>query len=86
MELSRIERLILANQYRIVEKVNSGNAAAHRQNAEMHESGYSGQCSTASGASNEEISDQERNRVIDLWNMYRALQNTCGDVRERKAG
>ena len=42
MNLTKMERLILANQYRILEKLDAAEADIYGQRAEILEQGYSG--------------------------------------------
>ena len=80
MELTKLERLILANQYRILEKLDKVEADTYRQNATILESGYTRLYDGLFSGYDEDLSLEECEEVVDVLSMYRALRVAQRDL------
>ncbi|MDU6983957.1 MAG: YfbU family protein [Terrisporobacter othiniensis] len=73
-KLSRIERLMLSNQYRILEKLYPDEAEYYENNRKAIEEGFELHYDDCFSVLSEDImTEDECNEVIDILNMYRAL-------------
>lgn len=88
MKLTRYERWLLANQYRILEKLDPGQADSYRAAQEVLESGYeaeySGLCPHIYD-DRDTLSADQCSEVIDILQMHRALHDSYGSLQD-KAG
>ena len=73
MDLSKNERLILINQYRILEALYPDEADYYRERRVAFERGYSHDYGEAFDILYEEMSVEECDEVIDILNMYRVI-------------
>ena len=74
MELSKVERLLFANQFRILEKLYPDDAEYYENNRIALEEGFQGHYSNIfEGISEDELSEEECEEVIEILNMYRAI-------------
>lgn len=75
MELSRKERLILYNQYRILENVDAENKDAYRAAQEVLAQGFAYHYSgLAEDIEEDTLSAEECREVLDILSMFRALK------------
>ena len=75
MKLEKKDRLILANQYRILELLDEGKAPEHRKNREIVEEGFEGLYGRIYEAISEDtITEAECKEVADTLNMFSALK------------
>lgn len=73
-KLSRIERLMLSNQYRILEKLYPDEAEYYENNRKAIEEGFELHYEDCFSVLSEDImTEDECKEVIDILNMYRAL-------------
>ncbi len=76
MKLSKVERLILANQYRILARLDESNAGWCERMREALESGYEGAYSGLFNAIFDGLSAEQCSFVIRTMDMYNALQRS----------
>src|SRR5579883_1589738 len=83
MTLSKVERLILANQFRILEKLDPGGEAGSFQQAlEILEHGYTLDYEALVSHFHDEVPEQTCSEVIDILNLYRALTKALRELPE----
>jgi uncharacterized protein YfbU (UPF0304 family) len=80
MELTKVERLILFNQYRILEKIDPDEARASEEACEILASGYTLEYETLASHIDKEVSDDKCREVRDILDMYRALKIARRDL------
>lgn len=75
------ERLILANQYAILERLDNGNACSHRNAREIVERGYEHLYDTLTPLIETEVLPNEVSReVYDILDMFRAIEQSMKDM------
>jgi len=80
MELTKIERLILFNQYRILGKLDPDDARASDEACKILESGYTLEYETLASHIDTEVSEEQCREVRDVLDMYRALKIAYRDL------
>jgi len=80
MKLTKIERLILANQYRILEKLYPEEARDSREAFEILQSGYTLEYDSLPPHLDSEVSEETCREVKDVLDMYRMLKNAIRDL------
>lgn len=75
MRLSPVERRILINQFRILEKLEPKDRS-HSQNAKALEEGYTREYRDILGAESEEMSEEACAEVLEIMELYRQM-NRC---------
>lgn len=73
MELTKKERLILINQYAILEKVDPANSRDHALKRTALEEGYTLQYGQIFSGIDEEMSIEDCKEVLSILEMYRAI-------------
>lgn len=73
INLTNGERLILINQYLILEKLYPEEATYYSRNREILENGYTLHYSDLSEGITEEMSEQQQREILDILSMYRVL-------------
>jgi uncharacterized protein YfbU (UPF0304 family) len=84
MKLTKVERLTLLNQYRILEKVDPDNASFYGQVCEILRSGYTLDygLELMTGVDPDEMSEDECHEVRDILDLYRALKKAHRELPE----
>ena len=85
MKLTKTERLILANQYRILEELEAKEAERYRNHRIALEEGYALHFSDAFQNISDEMSEEECRFVLDVLDLYRALHFSYKKLKD-KAG
>jgi len=80
MELTKVERLILFNQYRILGKLDPDEASASEEACEILESGYTLEYETLASHIDRDMSEVKCREVRDILDMYRALKAAQRDL------
>lgn len=86
MQLSRTERWILSNQYRILELLDQENAESHRNAREALDDGfemYYGWLCEHVLDGEEVVTEEESKYVIDVLDMFNAMQQAYDDLADR---
>lgn len=73
MDLTKIERLIIANQFKILEKLYPEEAEYYAKNRKALENGYKLHYQWIIENIYDEMSEDECQEVVDILNMYRSL-------------
>ncbi|MBI3799366.1 MAG: YfbU family protein [Deltaproteobacteria bacterium] len=78
MKLEKKDRLIFANQYRILELLDKQNASEHQKHREVVEGGFEGLYDDILGQVIDEdtVTEAECNEIIDTLSMFRALKQS----------
>lgn len=85
--LSKIERLKLANQYRILEKLSEGHDEEHyRHLADIFQYGYTYLYDMATEHFHEDMPEETAQEVIDILDLHRALTFSVKDLPEAEKG
>ena len=80
VRLSRVDRWVLSNQYRILEALYPKEADSHKSAREAVESGYEGHYGTLIQHIDERgVSAEECDEVLDILSMFRALKR-AGEI------
>ena len=83
MKLTKQERAILANQFRILEKLDSDQADMYSNNAEILEGGYEGLYSKALGSiSSNTHSEEEYKEIVDILDLYRWINLSINSLTQ----
>ncbi len=85
MKLTKIERLILANQYRILEALVPSEAEGYSNHRIVLEGGYALHFSDALQSVRDELSENDCEFVLDVLSMHSALHGSH-EALEDKAG
>jgi uncharacterized protein YfbU (UPF0304 family) len=80
LKLTKVERVILANQYRLLEVLVPAEAAYFAQRREIVEKGYAIHYSEIDQWFYEEMEPEASREILDILNMFRALS----DAADRK--
>lgn len=84
MKLSKLERLLLSNQYRILEALYPDDAEYYENNRKAVEEGFELHYSDLlEGLSENELSTAECREVIDILSMYRALTFSYQKIEDK---
>ena len=83
MKLSQIERLMLANQFKILEKLYPDKAEMYARYCDALEDGYTREYSDLVGHLSRELSEDECNEVWDIFDMYRAIQSSYRQLSDK---
>jgi uncharacterized protein YfbU (UPF0304 family) len=73
LKLSKLERLILSNQYRILEKLDPEEAKYYEQSRKAIEKGYTLHYDDLTEMFHDELSEEACEEVINILSMYSAL-------------
>lgn len=84
MELSKKERLMLINQYRILSILNPDGAASYNVRIKMLENGYSLHYDEMVSWLDDGMSREECQEVIDILEMYRCLWQSFRKLKDKK--
>lgn len=84
MKLTQFERLVLANQYEILEKVDPKSAKHHEKRREIVERGYEAlyEAELFRGIDDDVVSPQQGREVRDVLDMYRAITAAAKNLAE----
>jgi uncharacterized protein YfbU (UPF0304 family) len=82
--LTPLERLTLANQFRMLEKLDLENADEYKKNRDIIVNGYTIQYDEVLTEIDDEMSVEECRYVYDVLNMYRALIRSYEDLKDKK--
>jgi uncharacterized protein YfbU (UPF0304 family) len=83
MDLTLFERRVLANQYRILEKLDPPGASDHEAIYEALESGYALEYDEAFTGMSDELSKEECNLVWNSMSLFLALQRSAASLPDR---
>lgn len=83
MDLSVVERLLIANQFRILEKLYPDEADYYSSNRKVLERGYKLHYGEIFESFYEEMSERECKEVIDILDMYRAITFSYRDLSDK---
>ena len=84
MELSLKDRLILSNQYRILEKLYPEEADSLANDRRAIENGYTMNYAWLTGHLLDELSEERCNEVWDILEMHRALNFTYRNLKDKE--
>lgn len=85
--LSKLERLKIANQYRILEKLSEGHDAEHYGNlADIYQYGYTYLYDLATEHFHEDMPEELAQEVIDILDLHRALMFSVQDLPDAEKG
>jgi uncharacterized protein len=79
-QLSRAERLILANQYRILALVDEQNASSNENNAEILLNGYTGLYHNLFDSLSDEVPESVTEEIHNILSMFRTLENSIASL------
>ncbi|HEX3682227.1 MAG TPA: YfbU family protein [Bryobacteraceae bacterium] len=82
MELSKVERLILANQFRILEKIDPDEARDSQMALEILRNGYTLDYESLVSHFDKEVSEATCREVRDILDLYRALKKALRELPE----
>lgn len=83
MNISEVERLILINQFTILEEKNPQDSY-YRQGREILESGYKVLYNEITQILSKEMSEEDGDFVIDVLQMYRTLHDSYNNLGDKK--
>lgn len=83
MELSAVERLLLSNQFRILEKLYPEEADYYSSNRTVLERGYKLHYGEIFETFYEEMSEVECKEVVDVLDLYRAITFSYRDLSDK---
>ena len=86
MELTKPERLILLNQYRILAKLEPDDSRASEEACEILRNGYALEYEKLGSYVDPAVSEAECREVKDILDMYRALKIARGKLPEETFG
>src|SRR5690348_11724025 len=81
MQLSKIDRILLANQYRILEKLDPANAEIYASNCKVLENGFSLNYAALDQRFKDGLNSEQCSEVIQILLMFEALHH--GYVRSK---
>jgi len=84
MELSKKERLMLINQYRILSILNPDGASSYNVRIKMLENGYSLHYDEMISWLDDGMSQEQCQEIIDILEMYRCLWHSYKKLRDKK--
>ena len=82
--LSPVERLTLANQLRILEKLDTENADEYQKHRDIIEHGYAIQYDEVFTGIYDEMSVEECRYVYDVLDLYRVLIRSYGELKDKE--
>jgi uncharacterized protein len=82
--LSKVERLMLANQLRILERLDSENADEYRKNLDIILHGYTIQYEDVLSGIYDEMSVEECRYVYDVLDLYRVLIRSYDELKDKE--
>ena len=85
MHLSKTERLSLINQYRILERLDTGEADYYKRMITILERGYENHYAELFRYISDHVSDELTNEVLDILSMFRDLQYSCNALADKSA-
>jgi uncharacterized protein len=85
MTLTETERLLLVNQFRILEKLDATEADHHHRMAEILERGFTREYSLLTNGFSKEVSATTCEEVCDILDMHRALHYSYTDLEDKSA-
>jgi uncharacterized protein YfbU (UPF0304 family) len=80
MKLSKIERLLLINQFTFLERLNPGEASFYADT--ILEEGYEGHYLELTGSLSDGLSAERSDELTAILNMYRSLNFSYDDLQE----
>jgi uncharacterized protein len=83
MTLTETERLVLVNQFRILEKLDATEADHHNRMAEILERGFTREYSLLADGFSKELSAATCEEVCDILDMHRALHHSYTDLEDK---
>ena len=83
MKLEKIERLILGNQFRILEKLYPDEADYYSKHRKAIEEGYVLHYEWAFEQLFDELSEEECKEVLDVLDMYRAITSSYEKIKDK---
>ncbi len=83
MKLSRLERLMLSNQYRILEKLYPDEADGYEKARLVLERGYTLHYSWQMDHIEDEIAEGDCREVLDILEMYRVLTDSYNNLEDK---
>lgn len=84
MKLTKTERLILANQNKILSFLDIDNSENHLYKAEIAEKGYEGLYDSLFGNIHEGIGEDICNETHEILTMYRVINNCIADLKDEQ--
>jgi len=85
MDLTKQERLIIANQFRILEKLYPEEADYYSQHRKAVEEGYKLHYNWIMESLHDEMPEADCQEVLDVLDMYRALTFSCQKLKKEDA-
>lgn len=85
VDLSYAERLILANQYAILEKLDPDNGREYMNAQEIVQSGYEFLYETLNPSMDRVIPAEASQEVFDILDMFRAIEGSAQDIGKTPA-
>jgi hypothetical protein len=82
MELTKVERLILTNQYRILEKLDPNQVRYYKEAREILEGGFTLSYNELASNIDQEMSEAKCHEVRDVLDLYRALKKALRELPE----
>lgn len=79
-KLDKIQRRILANQYRLLSHLDKAQASGHQRRAEILEEGYEGQYFAIFDEIADPLPEAACKFVNEILNMYHALQHRASEI------
>src|ERR1700681_1129142 len=83
MEFTKTERLILANQFRILQHLLPEEADYYQQAVEILESGYAFEYGTLVQAFSQELTEDECKEVMEILDMHRLLRDAMARLEDQ---
>lgn len=83
MEISKIERLILINQYTILEKLDSDESEMYALNKKVLENGYTRDYGEIVEHLSDELPEIVSEEVWDILQMYRSMNFSYKDLKDK---
>jgi uncharacterized protein len=81
MKLTKVERLLLVNQFLILESLYPDDAKHYSMQRQALEEGYTRQYDQLfKGIHDDELSEEQCKQVVDILDMYRAITTTAKDL------
>lgn len=83
MKISPVQRIILINQYNILEHLDSGNAEKHRSRQDVLRNGWELEYDSIFGHVDDGLSETECREVYDILTMYSALNRAYRSMADK---
>ena len=84
MELSKAEKLILINQYRILSALNPDGAGNYNNRIKALEKGYKIHFDEMMNRIEDELTEEECQEIIDILEMYTSLRDSFKNLKDKK--